>query len=388
MNVSTYDQHCCGCGECYTICPVKAINMQLNSQGFYYPVVDSEKCVNCSKCTTHCSFNNGSAKSESYLPINSYALKHKDEDIRAASRSGGVFTALSNIILDMGGVIYGCELQDCRKAIHTRATTKEQRDGFRGSKYIQSETYHIFEEVKNDVKNGLWVLFSGTSCQVNAVKDFCKDLDCSKLLLVDIVCHGVPSPMVWNDYLKYIEKKQKKKILSVDFRDKQKFGWTAHNETVVFQDGSDYSDKTFRTLFYSHLILREDCFKCPYRSLNRISDITIADCWGITEHYPEFDDDKGVSLVLINTDKGQATYNRMNNTQHINVDITKLMQAPLRTNWDVPSDYDEFWGYYKSHSFKKVIGKYVERKPSKIARLKYFIRSNLAKAYRKLIGKK
>ena len=385
MNVSVYNQHCCGCGECYAVCPVKAIDMQINTQGFYYPIVDSTKCVDCSKCTTRCSFNNGSAESNAYSVINTYALKHIDEDIRAASRSGGVFTALSDIILDMGGVIYGCELQDCRKAIHTRATTKEQRDRFRGSKYIQSETYHIFEDIKNDVKNGLWVLFSGTSCQVNAVKDFCKDLDCSKLLLVDIVCHGVPSPTVWDDYLKYIEKKNKKKITSVDFRDKQKFGWTAHNETVVFQDGSDYSDNAFRCLFYSHLILREDCFECPYRSLNRISDITIADCWGIAEHYPEFDDDKGVSLVLINTNKAEQIFNKIQQADCINVDITKLMQPPLRTNWDVPANYDEFWGYYKAHSFKKVVDKYVIKRPSLYSRTKYFIRSNLARIYRKIV---
>ncbi len=385
MNVSAYNQHCCGCGECYAICPVRAIDMQLNAQGFYYPVVDSVKCLECSKCTTHCSFNNGTAKSDAYSVINSYALKHIDEDIRAASRSGGVFTSLSDMFLDMNGVIYGCELQDCGKAIHTRATTKEQRDGFRGSKYIQSETYHIFEDVKKDVKNGLWVLFSGTSCQVNAVRDFCKDLDCSKLLLVDIVCHGVPSPMVWNDYLKYIEKKNKKKIVSVDFRDKAKFGWAAHKETFVFQDGSDISCDYFRKLFYDHLILRQDCFECPYRSLERISDITIADCWGIAEHYSTFDDNKGVSLVLVNSEKGQSFYNRISDAEYINVDIKKLMQPPLKENWQIPTVYNEFWDFYNKNSFKKVVEKYVEKRPRKIAKLKYFIRSNLAKVYRKIL---
>ena len=388
MNINIYKNHCCGCGECSIICPTNAIKMKLNKQGFYYPVVIAKNCIYCSKCVNHCSYNNGSNKDLADSVLTSYAVKHKDEIIRAASRSGGVFTSLSDLVLDRGGVVYGCQLFDCRTAIHTRATTKEERDAFRGSKYIQSETHQIFESVKNDLLNGLWVLFSGTSCQVNAIKDFCGNIDCSKLLLVDIVCHGVPSSKIWTDYLKYIEKTNKKKIVSVDFRDKSKFGWAAHTETFVFEDGTDHSSDYFRRLFYDHLILRKDCFECPYRSLERISDITIADCWGIAEHYPEFNDNKGVSLVLVNTDQGQSFYNQLSDIDYIEVDINNLMQPPLKENWIIPKNYDEFWGFYNKRSFKKVINKYVLKKPSSYSRVKYFIRSNLATVYRKIVGKK
>ncbi len=388
MHIEKYNDHCCGCGECVAICPAKAVSMKYNKQGFAYPIVDTQKCIDCSKCVKQCSFNNGTNINDSDKSQQYYAFKHIDESIRESSRSGGIFTALSDIVLGNGGVVYGCKLENCRRAVHTRATTKEERDAFRGSKYIQSETHHIFKDVKDDIKKGLLVLFSGTSCQVNAIKDYCKDLDCSKLILVDIVCHGVPSPKVWNDYLKYIEKTNNKKIVSVDFRDKRKFGWAAHEETVIFENGTDYSDNVFRRLFYDHLILRNDCFECPYRSLNRISDISIADCWGIAEHYPEFDDNKGVSLVLINTEKGLDIYKKTQREKSIEVDVQKLLQPPLRMNWDKPTDYSEFWKYYNSHSFKKVLNKYVLKKPSFCAKLKYHTRSTLAKCYRFVFRKK
>jgi len=384
MNIEIFKNHCCGCGECRAICPIDAITMQINTQGFYYPTVNLEKCVNCSKCVQHCSFNfsNNSQTKETTF---AYAVKHTDETVRAASRSGGVFTALSDLIFDSNGVVYGCKLTNCREAVHTRATTKEERNKFRGSKYIQSITHNIFDSVKNDLKNGSWVLFSGTSCQVNAINDYCADVDCSKLLLVDIVCHGVPSPKVWGDYISFIEKANKKKITSVDFRDKVKFGWAAHVETFVFVDSSNYSNDLFKRLFYGHLILRKDCFECPYKTLNRISDITIADCWGIAEHYSDFDDNKGVSLVIINTNKGKNFFEHVKSIESIEVDINKLLQPALEINWHMPKEYDDFWNFYNKHSFKKVIDKFVFKKTSLYRRFKYFIKSNLARIYHKIV---
>lgn len=356
LNISCYQNHCCGCGECYAICPVNAIEMKLSKEGFYYPAVNNQKCINCTKCVKHCSFNREDKPNNL---IAAYALKHSDPEVRAASRSGGVFTALSDIILDAGGVVYGCKLVNCREAIHVRATSKQERDEFRGSKYIQSKTHDIFDSVKNDLQQGVWVLFSGTACQVNAIADYCKDTDCSKLLLVDIVCHGVPSPKVWNDYLDYLSRKSQKIIVSVDFRDKVNFGWADHKETVVFSDGSKHSGNDFTRLFYDHNILRKDCFQCPYRSINRVGDISIADCWGIAQNYPEFDDNKGVSLVLVNTEKGGSFFKQLQHTEFIDVEINKLLQPPLKENWIIPSEYDSFWKYYHRHSFEKVIKKYV-----------------------------
>jgi len=383
-SIEQFKGHCCGCGECMAICPISAITMKQSANGFLYPQVQSDKCIGCSKCIAHCAFNN---KPLSNSLLKTYAVKHKNENVRAKSRSGGIFTAISDVVLEKGGVVYGCKLIDNARAVHARATTKKERDCFRGSKYIQSETYHLFNNVKEDLKSGLWVLFSGTPCQVNAIKDFCVDVETEKLLLVDIVCHGVPSPLVWSNYLEYIEKKHKKKVFSIDFRDKNKFDWAAHKETFFFEDSTDVSYDIFTQLFYSHTIIRKDCFQCPYKNLNRVGDISIADCWGIAKHYPEFNDNKGVSLVLINSSKGQYFYEQAQGISQIEVDINKLMQAPLRENWGEPINYDEFWKYYHRHSFEKVVNRYVNGKHSVFSRCVRLPVRILKKCYRVVFHK-
>lgn len=367
MNVSIFKNDCCGCGVCSSICPSKAITMQLNQKGFYYPHVDDTKCSNCSHCVSQCSFNSTENKSNSLL--SAWAVKHTSSDVRQASRSGGVFTSISDYVLEQNGIVYGCELIENDKALHTRATTAQERNKFRGSKYIQSATYHIYESVKNDLLSGYWVLFSGTPCQVDALVNYCKNVNQSKLITVDIVCHGVPSSLIWSDYLEYIMKKFSKTIKSVEFRDKITFGWSAHEETFTFTDDTKVSSHIFRQLFYNHLILRESCFICPYKKLNRVGDISIADCWGITNNYPEFDDNKGVSLVLVNTAKGTAIFNNLNSIDSISVDINKLMQPCLEYNWEIPDNYNEFWSYYSKHGFQKVIDKYIYNKPPRIKEL-------------------
>ena len=206
MNVLNLEK-CCGCGECKCICPTNAISYKKNNQGFLFPTIDENSCVNCSLCVKRCTFNKEFISNEI---IASFAVKHKNEEVRAQSRSGGVFTALTDFVLKRNGVVYGCVLQNFDTAVHVRATNSLERNEFRKSKYIQSDNTNIFEQIEKDVKDGLYVVYSGTSCQVNAVKDYLKDLDLSKVFFVDVVCHGVPSPKVWQDYLKFVNKKIKK----------------------------------------------------------------------------------------------------------------------------------------------------------------------------------
>ena len=359
-NILQYSNHCCGCGECYISCPSKAISLVPNYQGFLYPKVDEQLCSHCGICTSACSFNHFTPENHTHAEQAYYAVKHIESSIREKSRSGGMFTALSDLILAMGGSVYGCALIDNKIAVHQRAVTSEQRDLFRGSKYIPSSITNIYPLIISDLKEGRWVLFSGTSCQVNAVRDYCKKTDYSKLLLVDIVCHGVPSPVIWNDYLDYIQKKQKKRITSIDFRDKSAFGWADHRETFFFEDGSSYSDDIFKTLFYSHHALRRDCMDCPYKNLARVGDLSLADCWGISNYYSEFDDNKGVSLVLLNTEKGKLFFESAKKSiVAIPVDINKLLQPPLKENWAMPKDYIQFWHDYRSQCFTTILQKYV-----------------------------
>lgn len=293
-----------------------------------------------------------------------YAVKHKNMGVRMASRSGGIFTALSDYVLEQGGIIYGCSLNEKFLAVHKRAQNKLERDSFRESKYIQSDLNGIFQNVCEDLKASKYVLFSGTSCQTEGLKKYLQVLKCdiSKLVLVDIVCHGVPSPKVWSDYLQYVNEMHPGKIEKVSFRNKQKYGWKDHVETVTI-DGSDYDSRVFTKLFYDHNILRPSCYVCPYKNVNHTSDITIADCWGIDKNMPDFTDNKGVSLVMLNTDKGKQLFENVSQQiEKVPCDIKDYLQPPLQYPFPEPSERKRFWKYYFSHSFKKVAYKYVEKR--------------------------
>lgn len=287
-----------------------------------------------------------------------FAIKHKNENIRIASRSGGFFTALSDIILDNGGVVYGCALNETFTAVHKRATNKVQRNEFRGSKYVQSKIDNTYNLVAIDLINGLDVLFSGTPCQVHGLINLLKlkKIDTSNLLTIDILCHGVPSPKIWSDYLssnfdlKYIEK--------INFRDKETFGWREHVETITV-NGKKISSKNYTDSFYSHLILRKSCFNCHYKNKDRISDITIGDYWGIEKNDRDFDDNKGVSLVITNTDKGKLFFQKCSE-QLIFKEFTLAtsIQPALDHNYPEPANRSKFWQEYNGKNLVDLTKKF------------------------------
>ncbi len=364
LNISKNLVHCCGCGECQSICRFNAIKMEYNQEGFLYPDVDKSLCKNCGQCVKHCSFNSGKYLNDFDTPL-AYAVKHSNELVRLNSQSGGMFTLLSDVILDRGGIVYGCQLVDNRIARHVRVDSREKRDLLRGSKYIQSETYTVFGSIEQDLKQGYEVLFTGTSCQVNAVKDYItsKKLE-EKLYTADIVCHGVPSPKVWKDYVDYVEKKEQEKSSDANFRNK-KYGWNSHVETITFKN-KEYSSGLFANLFYKHNILRNDCFECPYRNTVHPGDITLADCWGVKESYPDFYDDKGVSLALVNNQKGKLLFEQAsNNAVVISVELKRVMQPPLKENWGRPAERKYFWKYYNKYGFDEMLNVFVYHKARK-----------------------
>lgn len=205
-----------------------------------------------------------------------YAVQHKDQSIRAASRSGGIFTALSDWVLENKGIIYGCVLDNNFQAIHIRADNHESRDRMRGSKYIQSKVANTYKNVKNDLSVGRNVLFSGTSCQVAGLKQYLGK-EYENLLCVDIVCHGVPSPVVWKEYIKWQESKTKNTVVGIDFRNKRDFGWREHVETLELSNGKSVSSTVFTKIFYGHAAIRPCCYECLFKSIMHPGDITIAD---------------------------------------------------------------------------------------------------------------
>lgn len=228
---------CCGCTACASVCAHGAITMQPDVMGFLYPVVNKDKCVDCGACEKVCAFNADYDTSLNFDKPLSYAARHNDMREVETSRSGAAFIAISDYVLENGGVVYGAGYTDHFRVVHKRAATKEARNEFKGSKYVQSDLNKVFRQVRKDLKDGLTVLFSGTPCQTAGLNSFVGKKLRERLILVDIVCHGVPSPYMWRDYLAYLEKIQCDKICWVNFRDKQKYGWAAHHETFKFVNG-------------------------------------------------------------------------------------------------------------------------------------------------------
>lgn len=287
-----------------------------------------------------------------------YGVKHKDETIRAESRSGGVFTALSDIVIENNGVVYGCALDQGFSAVHCRATTKVQRDAFRGSKYLQSSIGDTFHQVEKDLKNGLTVLYSGTPCQIHGLLNYLdlKHIVKERLITLDVVCHGVPSPRVWHDFLE--NNYGKENVEKVDFRDKKNFGWRDHVETVTV-DGEEKSTKIYSKAFYSDLILREACFECSYKKTNRISDITIGDFWKIENNDKSFDDNKGVSIVMVNTSKGRSLFEESKDDLIIReYQLANCIQTALESNYIKPQNRERFWSEYNGENLNELVEKY------------------------------
>ena len=270
--------------------------------GFLYPQVDESKCVECGLCEKVCAFHPDYDHSLNLPVPEAYGTRHKDMGQVMRSQSGAAFVAISDYVLEQGGVVYGAGYKDHFRVAHKRATTKEERDEFRGSKYVQSDLTGVFKRVKQDLKEGLTVLFSGTPCQTAGLNSYVGKRLRENLILVDLVCHGVPGPYLWRDYLAYLEKKQGDILCYVNFRDKS-FGWRAHVESFKYvKEGK----MNYTYLFYQHIAFRKSCGKCPYCNTQRPSDLTISDFWGGEKVVPEFcEDNKGCSLILVNTSKGR-----------------------------------------------------------------------------------
>lgn len=303
---------CCGCTACASICPHQAISMQPDSLGFLYPVINNSQCTNCGLCEKVCAFNNNYDISQNLSEPVALGARHKDIKEVMNSRSGAVFVALSDYVLEHNGTVYGAGYNEHFQVIHKRATNKQERDELRGSKYVQSDLTDIFPQVKKDLKEGLLVLFSGTPCQTAGLASYIGKKLRSNLLLVDIVCHGVPSPYIWRDYLSFLEEKHYSRVTQVDFRNKKLYGWRAHKDTITFENNEIENEAWYSQFFHNGLFFRESCEKCHFCNLKRPSDLTLGDFWGLEKQDSQFNaDDKGVSLLLINTTKGEYLFSQI-----------------------------------------------------------------------------
>lgn len=307
----TEKKDCCGCGACLNICPKQAIKMREDECGFIYPAIDEEKCIRCGHCKRVCAFQN---KEEKNSPIECYAAISKNTDQARQSASAGIFAAIATTVIENGGIVYGAAFDEKWKVHHISASTLDQLSTLQGSKYAHSDIERIYTDVKGKVITGREVLFSGTPCQVAGLQGYLGK-EYENLLTIDIVCHGVPSNQMFQDYLKTLEIKHGGKIQKFTFRDKS-IGWGINGSAVIngkkikiWQSASSY-------LFYftKGWIYRENCYRCPYACEHRPADITLGDYWGIEKQHPEllkkggWDESQGISLMIFNTNRGKQYF--------------------------------------------------------------------------------
>lgn len=331
---------CCGCSACTQICAKQCITMQHDEEGFLYPIVNQTSCTNCGLCERVCPILNQEAKTK---PAQVYAAKNTNEKIRLKSSSGGIFTLLAEAIILDRGVVFGAKFDKDWNVVHDYTESIEGLVDFQGSKYVQSTIGDTYRQAKDFLRQGRKVLFSGTPCQITGLKHYLRQ-NYENLITVDVICHGAPSPLVWQTYLQTLSsngkntvsksRKATPEISGIAFRDKatgwKKYGFCVWESSASKADGNSVSvssipkkksvllyethrENIFMRGFLADLYLRPSCYACVCKSGKSQSDITLGDLWGAQYIIPEADDDKGISAVLINSSKGEQLWNTLTN---------------------------------------------------------------------------
>ena len=351
---------CCGCTACYSACPQDAISMRFDSEGFKYPVIDANKCIECSLCERVCPLI-GLDKLQKRKTEWAYCLYNNDPKKLIESSSGGIFCELSRYVIENSGVVYGAVYDKEWVVRHERATEFSCLNKFRGSKYVQSDLLGTFKSVEADLKNGNLVLFSGTPCQIAGLKKFLLK-DYKNLITCDLLCHGVPSPLVFKDYISFVQKKRGSKIININMKDKTE-GWGKQSLRIYYENNTSEQGTSMSYLwnrvFFSNLALRPSCYTCKFVDYDRCSDVTIGDYWNINKYHPGFYNKDGVSLILIQTNRGLDIFNAIKG----NFTCLQLMrgeypQESLEEPVKEPSLRDRFWKDLSLKGFSSVARKY------------------------------
>lgn len=377
---------CCGCEACVQRCPKQCISLVEDSEGFLYPQIDKNVCVDCGLCEKVCPVINQSAERQ---PQAVYAAINPDSDVRQSSSSGGIFSALADAVLSQGGVVFGvCWDKDWR-LIFDYAETRDDLSRFRGSKYLQAHVGDAYIRAEQFLNSGRQVLFTGTPCQIAGLKKYLRS-DYDNLLTVDVICHGAPSPQVWKKYLdeqlRLIEQNRglKYQIIAVNFRNKS-VGWKNYNFSIGLKraDGEvEYftqpsSQNIFMRGFLRDFYLRPSCYSCPAKSGKSGSDITLGDFWGINQLKPEIDDDRGVSAVMVNTPQGASWLGGLSLEQYSMsyADVCRYNPALVRSV-ACPSQRAKFFKRYGKEPFFSLVEDLCRKmdKVSYYARIKWHLR--------------
>lgn len=385
MNVTQKTYLCTGCGMCTAICPSSAIQVEPDLHGFLHPTVDAAKCTDCGLCARKCPISTPPQVSAHTDVLTGYA---KDETLLPGSSSGAIFPVLAAEIICRGGIVVGAAFDDNFDAIHTVAETLPELSTLCSSKYVQSHiSADCYLRVKKALADGRWVYFSGMPCQVAALKNYL-GREYETLITQDTACHSVPSPMVWKDYAAALEKQHGGKLTSFSFRNKAN-GWEGYHIHAAFDNGKEFrqtaAENPYQRGFLKGLYSRNSCFSCRFKGVERCSDITLADYWGVKGIQQEAYNQQGTSLILLHSDKGRALLESCKDKlQTVTAaDGAFACNPAVRSPIQKPARYEEFWTGYGEVSFDDLVSSCCE--PTKEERAKErWNRSLLARAIRKL----
>lgn len=355
------ESDCCGCASCMQRCPKQCISMHEDAKGFLYPLIDETVCINCGLCEKVCPVLN---QGQMLSPLQVQAVRNIKEEVRMVSSSGGYFYILAAKIITQGGVVFGAAFDDKWEVHHSYTETIEGLQAFMGSKYVQSRIENTYSEAEKFLSLGRLVLYSGTSCQVAGLKRFLRR-DYDNLFTVEVICHGVPSPKIWRDYLNFlcVNSSTEEKVMNdtsvitgVSFRDKsngwKKYSFVVHGKSersvgenpVLFYDRiitSEYvRENLYMKAFLNNLSLRPICFSCPAKSGKCHADFSLSDFWAVDRYCPKFNDDKGITLVHLNSKKAIELGN--------SVDVDRVILNPNKV-------YNRSFIYSASHKFDESV---------------------------------
>lgn len=332
----TKKSQCCGCGSCAQSCPKLCIKMTEDEEGFIYPVIDKSACINCGLCERVCPILAQKAKTKEDKELDcrrAYVAYHKDRKIRRKSSSGGVFSALASALMLDGGSVYGAAFDNDFMVHHIAVRDEDGLEALRGSKYLQSRTEQTFQEVRQELKEGKKILYTGTPCQISGLKKYLRE-EYDDLYTASILCHGVPSPKVWRIYLQDIQKNYGAKVKQVSFRDKLT-GWKYYSMTMLFDNQSRFQserrENKYMQLFLANVCLRPSCHTCVFKDKNNVADIILGDSWGIQNYMPEMDDDQGTSVVIVQNEKGDTMLKKA-------ATFLQMREVELDTAWPKNAD--------------------------------------------------
>jgi len=384
--------HCTGCSSCAQKCPKNAISMLPDKEGFLQPVVDDTKCIKCGLCEKTCPVLNGNTESKNQYTTTAFAAINNNEEIRMESSSGGIFTILAEKTIEECGVVFGAKFDENKRVIHSYTEIKCGLKDFRGSKYVQSDIGNAYKECEEFLENGRKVLFTGTPCQIGGLRAFLKK-DYENLITIDLICHGAPSPLLFEKYVDFRKEQDfknaaERRIQRIAFRRKD-CGWKQFSVAFTYGDATEYcqpltKDK-YMQVFLQDYALRESCYDCPFRKEKRLSDITLADFWGIERVCPEMFDDKGTSLVIINSTRGEETFDKAKNyltAEKVDIKESLNGNSAFSKKTNRPDIRNSFYEYFIKNGTNKTFKKYGHRP------FPYNQKVFVKKCIRKLLGDK